>query len=258
MLFDLQSGKRRSVIRVVYAVLAALFLFGFVLFGIGSDAPGGLGDLFGFGTNQTEEADPATQFDSQLDQAQNRLAADPQNQEALLDVARYGFLAGNAVAPRDEETQQPVADEAAREYWNPALDAWERYLRTDPKEVDMGVAGQMVLVYQLLGDAGGAATTQRLIAEDQPTENSYAYLAFYEYSAGNIAAGDEAAERAVNEANGKAADRLEQQLADIGKQARAQKKAGEAGGGQGEGAPQLQSPFGGLGGGAAVPPTPTP
>jgi hypothetical protein len=256
MLFDLQSGKRRTVIRVVYAALAALFLFGFVLFGIGSEVSGGLGDVIGLGSNDTEEADPATQFDSQLDQAQKRLAQNPDDQDALLDVARYGFLAGNAVAPRDESTQQPVADEAARGYWNPALDAWERYLKTDPKEIDLTVAPQMVVIYQLLGDASGAAATQELIADAQPSLQAYGTLAFYEYSAGNIAAGDAASKKAVAEANGKQKQQVQKQLDDIAKQARAQKKAaGEASPGEGPG--QLQSPFGGLGSSAA-PPAPTP
>jgi hypothetical protein len=243
MLFDLQSGRRRNVVRIVYGTLAALFLFGFILFGIGSDVTLDPAQLFG-----GDDADPVTQFDSQVDEAQQRLANNPDNPDALLDVARYGFLAGNTVADQDEATGVPVANEEARSYWNPALDAWERYLRTDPQELDTTTASQMVLVYQVLGDASGAARTQAELAKAEPNPETYGALAYLYYVAGNVGAGDEAADKAVAQANGKEADRLERRLDKLSEQARKIKK--QAAPGEGE-EPQLQSPFGGVGG---VPP----
>jgi hypothetical protein len=240
MLFDLQSGRRRNVVRVVYGTLAALFLFGFVLFGIGGDVTLDPAQLFG-----GDDADPVTQFDSQVDEAQQRLANNPNSPDALLDGARYGFLAGNTVADQDEATGVPVANDEARSYWNPALDAWEGYLRTNPEELDVATASQMVLVYQVLGDAAGAARTQAEVAKDDPNPETYGALAYLHYVAGNIAAGDEAADKAVAQADGKEADRLERRLDRLSEQARKAKK--QAAPGEGE-EPQLQSPFGGVGG----------
>jgi hypothetical protein len=241
MLFDLQSGKRRNVVRIVYGTLAALFLFGFVLFGIGSSVTLDPAQLFG----GSDDADPVTQFDSQLDEAQKRLANNPDNPDAMLDVARYGFLAGNTVADQDETTGVPVANEEARSYWNPALDAWERYLRTDPKELETTTASQMVLVYQVLGDASGAARTQAELAKAEPNPETYGALAYLHYVAGDVAAGDEAADKAVAQTNGKEADELERRLDKLSEQARKINKQAPQGGGE---EPQLQSPFGGFGG----------
>jgi hypothetical protein len=248
MLFDLQSGRRRNVVRVVYGTLAALFLFGFVLFGIGGDVTLDPAQLFG----GSDDANPTTQFDAQVDEAQQRLAQNPDNPDALLDAARYGYLAGNTVADQDESTGIPVANEDARSYWNPALDAWERYVRTDPKEVDVTVAAQMVLVYQLLGDFSGAARTQALYAEQDPNPETYGTLAYLQYVAGDIAAGDEAADKAVAQAEGKDAKELERRLGNLSEQARKAKQQAAQGTGE---EPQIQSPFGGLGGfGGALPP----
>ena len=47
MLFDLR-GKRKRLVQVSYALLAAIFLVGFVGFGIGvGNSPGGLFDAIG-------------------------------------------------------------------------------------------------------------------------------------------------------------------------------------------------------------------
>ena len=49
MLFDLRSGKRRRLVQVVYTLLAASFIIGFVIFGVGSNGIGGIGDLISGG-----------------------------------------------------------------------------------------------------------------------------------------------------------------------------------------------------------------
>ena len=46
MLFDLRSGKRRRVVQVVYSLLAASFLIGFVIFGVGTGGLGSIADIF--------------------------------------------------------------------------------------------------------------------------------------------------------------------------------------------------------------------
>ena len=46
MLFDLRGRGRRRAVKVIYLGLALLLGGGLVLFGIGGDAHGGLGDAF--------------------------------------------------------------------------------------------------------------------------------------------------------------------------------------------------------------------
>jgi hypothetical protein len=247
MLFDLQSGKRKTVVRIVYGTLAALFLIGFVGFSIGSNVSGGIFDALGLTNSSGGSSDATTQYDSQIEQAEKQVKKNPQDEQALLNVARYRFLAGTQVADRDETTGQLVANDDARSQWNPALDAWEKYLKTDPKKPDLQVAGQMVYAYQQLGDAEGAAQTQKLIVAAQPSAIGYAQLAVFEYADGSLSAGDAAANKAESEAKGKQAKQISKQLDQFAKQARAVKKqaaaSSQASGGQG----QLQNPFGGLG-----------
>ena len=75
MLFDL-SGKRKRLVQVVYATLAALFLVGFVGFGIGSSGAGGLLDGLGLGGDGSGGS-LSGQYDDQIDSANQRLAKDP-------------------------------------------------------------------------------------------------------------------------------------------------------------------------------------
>jgi hypothetical protein len=49
MLFDLQSGRRRRVIQVVFGALAVIFAVSFVFFGIGSEVGGGFADSLNLG-----------------------------------------------------------------------------------------------------------------------------------------------------------------------------------------------------------------
>ena len=63
MLFDLRSPRRRVAIKFIYGTLAVLMGGGLIFFGIGSDASGGLSEVFGGGNadsgfeDQIEEAE---------------------------------------------------------------------------------------------------------------------------------------------------------------------------------------------------------
>ncbi len=109
MLFDLQSGKRRRVVQVVFGTMALLFGVSFLFFGIGSEASGGLADLFGFGTNSQSTGNP--QFDEQVEDAEDAVAADPKDEKALLELAQVRYQAGQFQLEADPETGQPVVTE---------------------------------------------------------------------------------------------------------------------------------------------------
>lgn len=271
MLFDL-GGKRKRVVQVVFAFLALIFAITFVGFGIGSDASGGIFDALGLSSNSgSTDADPA--LDNQIERAEEALAANPEDEKALLALAETHFLKGQNALEKDE-LGQPVdfTDESLSEYAE-ATDAWEKYLATKPEKPDDGVAPLIVQAYEYqqisattpgeLEDAlEGAVEAARVVAEARPSAGSYAQLGYFAYLAGDTATAKEAEKRALAEASDSTAkdqvrSQLEQgeaqgeALALQLKQAAAEKKAAtpdEA---------QLENPLEGFGG-TASPTSPLP
>jgi hypothetical protein len=98
MLFDLQ-GKRKRFVQVIYAGLAILIGGGLVFFGIGGAGNGGLLDAVGIGGGNTSSS---SNYDDQIDKANETLQGNPKDERALLALARYQFLKG--------QEQRDVAD----------------------------------------------------------------------------------------------------------------------------------------------------
>jgi tetratricopeptide (TPR) repeat protein len=271
MLFDLKSGKRRRVVQVVFGFLAFIFFISFVGFGIGSGTSGGLFDAIGLGGDDSTDASVTSQYQPQIDAAGQKLQKDPKDAKALVSLARYRYLSGSAELEADEETQTFTLTEGTLDDWNQALDAWERYVKTDPKDIDPQVAAQMICAYvpalpppTCIGaqtadvDFAGAIKTQELLISDDPSAANYVNLAYFLYSDGRIDAGRAAADKAIAEAPANQQDKYEKAFNQLDEQAakikKAQKKAGQAG--SATGGSQLQNPFGSLGSGSsgAVPP----
>jgi tetratricopeptide (TPR) repeat protein len=252
MLFDLQSGRRKTVVRVVYSLLAASFLIGFVIFGVGSSGLGGVGDLISGGSGGDSAAQSAQQ--AAIDSAEKKLKKDPKDQKALVDLTRAYYLAGAGAADVDSNGQPIPSDDTITE-WNKSLDVWERYLKTNPKPPDKQLAPQIANAYQAVGDFEGAAKTQQAIVEEDPNVFNYGRLAFFLYADGNLEAGKKAADTAISKAKGsqkkqyeKAFDQLAKQAESLQKASKAQSKASGN---------QLQDPFGGLSGGGSTPIVPS-
>jgi hypothetical protein len=253
VLFDLR-GKRRRVVQVVYGLLAASFLIGFVFFGVGTGGGvGSISDLLGGGSGGST----STQFDDQIDTANARLKKDPKDAAALLKLAENEWFKAKSGVEQDPTTGQitGISDEAHADLGQSA-DAWARYLKVNKGKPDAGVATEMVQVYGLLNDADGAAKAQRIVAEQTPSQNSYGNLALYLYFAGDIAGGDAAANKALGLAPKIQGKQLKTQLDQIRERAvkakkqaaKAQKKAQKnAPSGTPPGTSPLQSPFGGAG-----------
>lgn len=261
MLFDL-SGKRRNFIRVVYAVLAALFLGGFLFFGIGSDAPGGLGDLLGFGTNEPTSGSP--QYDEEIEDAEARLAEDPKDEAALEELVRVRYQAGNDSLEADEETGEISLTPEAETQFSESADAWERYAKVakKPSPDVAAIANQaygILLQFSAPQDlpqlAEEALPAAEVYAESNPGVGTYATLAQYAYFAGDTKTGDDAAARAVEEVDAPQRKQLQKDL-ESAKEAAAQldkqlaKQAQQ--GGEGE---AFSNPLGDLGTGSPLGPT---
>jgi hypothetical protein len=254
VLFDLRSGKRRRVVQVVYSLLAASFLVGFVIFGIGSNGVGSISDLFGGGGGGST----SSAYDTQINAAKEQLKKDPQNEKALANLASYEYQAGRTGVTQASPSAPPEVSDDAQTTLGDAVDAWTRYLKV-AKKPDPLLASSMAQAYVLLDDPQGAVQAQRIFAEAQPSANTLGSLALYLYAAGEFAAGDKAAKEAVAKAPKGSAKQIEVQLASIKKRAqkfaKAQKAAAKAQPGKNPSSSQLQDPFSGL---APSAPAPTP
>lgn len=255
MVFDTR-GRRKHVVRVVYAILA--LLMGASLFVV--VGPFNIAELFGNGSaGSTTEV-----FDEQGERIEGRLAKDPTDEALLLALTRARISAGNAKAEGGLESETPQLSPDARRDYEQALEAWNRYLKQAGVEPNP-VAAQLVAgTFFRLAETGSntpeeiesnlavAVKAQRIAAEERPNVGSLSSLGIYEYFSGNFKAGDKATKRATANVPEAEAKNIEKQLAVYRKQARqfvksverfakAQKESG--------GEEPFQNPLGGIGSG---------
>jgi hypothetical protein len=257
MLFEL-GGRRKRFIQVIYVFLALLLGGGLVFMGIGGDAQGGLLDAFGLGTNSSTTTDSPTGDD--IEKAEEALAADPNDEKALLLLARSPYIAGQQALEIDDQGQAALSEESIAAF-EASIDAWESYLETRPDKPDDEVATVVFQAYGNLAFAGsdpaliqdrleGATETAQIVAEAQPGPNSYLQLATYAYLSGDPKLGAEAGKKAEAEADEASLDAVKSQLEQAEQQGKAIQKqlAAEA-----PTEEDLQNPLQGLGGTTGAP-----
>jgi len=251
MLFDIR-GRRKHVVRVVYAILA--LLMGASLFLV--VGPFNLGNLA-----SNSSTDAAKVLQEQAERTEQKLRQDPDNEALLLSLTRARMGAANALTEVNSETGLTIFTPEGRQELERGVESWNRYLK-QTKEPKASAALLVSRSYFSLAESAGtfreaienvagAAKTQRIAAEAQPTINSLTTLAIYEYYSGDFAAGD----KAVKEAEAKALNKAEAK--EIGKQLVEFRQRGKAFEAQKKevakeekklGKERLQNPFGGLSG----------
>jgi hypothetical protein len=256
MLFDIR-GRRRNVIRVVYATLA--LLMGASLFvAVG---PFNLAELVGQGGSGSSAAEV---YEEQAERIEERLAKNPANAEdQLLRLTRVRLGAGQVLAEQDPATGTTVLTPEAIEQYELGQEAWNRYLKEAGDDVNPAAAGLVATSYfsvaeqsETLGDIEenieGATKAQRIAAEASPNLNTLSTLAIFQYFNGEFETGDKTAKRAAAEAPKAQRKAVEKQLASTRKRAdgwdeRRRKFAKQQ---AKQGKEQLQNPLGGLSGGS--------
>jgi len=254
MVFDTR-GRRKHVIRVVYAILA--ILMGTSLFLV--VGPVNIGALIG---NQGSTSSAAKVFDEQSERIERRLAKDPTDEALLLSLVRARIGAGNAKIEVNPSSEVPTVPLEARNDFEAALVAWNRYLKQVGDEPSTTAAQLVAVSFFKLAESSTsvpeaqanvakATDAQQIVAEQRPNLGSLSTLAIYQYFNGEYAAGDkttkQAAAKATSAAEGK---NVEKQLAEQRKSskkfeqqkkqfAKIEKEAGKE---------KLANPFGGLGG----------
>jgi hypothetical protein len=282
MLFDLQSPRRRGVIKVIYAFLAILMGGGLIFFGIGSDASGGLSELF-TGNDSSE-----TGFEDQIEEQEEKLATNPQDAAALTELVDLHFQAGTGLIEVDESTGQQNVTAEAEEELQKGADAWDQLVKANQGNAPSGAALTAVQIFSILAqgeltkaaagsgqtaldDADDSLANWKAAAEAQTATikgedpEDLVRLASLYYFAGEFEQGDEAAARAEAAAKGEDGKELQKQLEAGKKEAqrivdqieafRAQlKKAGAQGatGGATGDNPLSEIGGGGLGGGGGL------
>ncbi len=250
MLFDTR-GKRRHVIRVVYAILA--LLMGASLFLV--VGPFNLGELVG----GSDSGSASEVFEDQAVRIEGRLAKDPQDEALLLALTRARINAGNSQLGGLTETEAPTMSPEARKEFQAALEAWGRYLKQVGDEPSSTAAQLVAGTFFQLAERGStgleelqeniaqAVKAQRIVAEQQPNVGTLSTLAIYEYFHGNFAAGDKAEKKAIAGTSTKSeAEAIEKQLAQYRKRAEEFQKSAKQAAKQERQAGQeaLQNPFG--------------
>jgi chaperonin cofactor prefoldin len=255
MVFD-TSGRRKHVVRVVYAILA--LLMGASLFLV--VGPVSIGSLFG---SNGSSSSASKVLDEQAERIERKLRTQPADEALLLGLTRTRISAGNSLTEVNPETGATTFTAEGRQELNQGVETWARYLK-QAKEPNPSTALLVSRAYFGLAESGAsleealnnvkkAAAAQRIAAEARPTVNSLTTLAIYEYYAGNFAAGDKATKEAEAAAPAKSeAKKINKQMAEYRQRGeefkKQQKEVAKQEGTQRKEA--LENPLGGLGGGS--------
>lgn len=240
MLFDLRSPRRRFFIKVTYSILAILLAGGLVFFGIGSDATGGISDIFTGGGGSADNA-----FEDEIEDAEQRARENPRDPAAQAELVQLYYQAGQQQVEIDEETQQQFFTSEGEESLTKAANAWDRYLKlTGGKKVDSSAALLAVQAYNALASialtsaSGGggqealddaddaltffrsAAGAQATLADQEGKAEDHASVAELLFFAGDFGPGEEAAQRALAAAKGSERGELQKRLDQAEKQGR--------------------------------------
>lgn len=168
MLFDLR-GRRKRVIQVIYVILAIIMAASLVVIGL----PGGVNP---FGNSNSANQDVAQANVERAENLQRKLQAQPNNENAAVELIRARFSAGQSLYETNPDTGQTSITDDATEQFQLAADAWTSYLKMTDNQPDPEVAqlmsqvlftlSQGSTVAQFQANIEDAAQAQKFVAED--------------------------------------------------------------------------------------------
>jgi Skp family chaperone for outer membrane proteins len=202
MVFDIR-GKRRHVVKAVYAILAILMAASLFLV-VG---PVNIGSLLG--TSSSGENNLAEEYEKRAERIETELQKQPGEEKLLANLTNNRMLAGQqryAAGPNGEAL--PTTE--SRTQYQKASAAWSEYLEA-AKEPTASLAQRMAGVLFTLAqlsrsypeaeaNISAAAEAQKMYAEERPTLNSLSTQALYMLYAGDFEKAEEvnaAAEKAA-------------------------------------------------------------
>jgi hypothetical protein len=222
LVFDTR-GKRKHVVRVVYAILA-LLMGGSLFLVVG---PVNIGELFG---SSSTTGSAGKLFEEQAERIEGRLVKEPTNEQLLLQLTRARINSGNSQIEVVSETEVPAVSLEARKELEAGYEAWSRYLKQ--AEEPSPTAAQLVAgtffrlaesstsLLEAEETVSQATKAQKIAAEQSPSLGSLSTLAIYQYFNSEFAGGDKTAKQAAAKSSSKAeAKSIEKQLAEFRKNA---------------------------------------
>jgi len=197
MLFDLRSAGRRRTVKGVYLGLALLMFVGFVGFSVGSSGlSGGIVDAItgsnGGGTDNSGQE----RLEANVRTADAKAKAAATNPVAWRDLTQARLRLANVGDNYD--SAQNVYTAAGKRQLTAASTAWDKYLALKPSTPDESVARQMIQAYIQIDQPDKAVSTQEVLTQIDPTQQTFSNLAILAYQAGNLRKGDLAAGKAVD------------------------------------------------------------
>jgi hypothetical protein len=233
VLFDLQTPRRRRVVRVVFGGLAIIFAISFVFLGVGTGGGGfSFSDLFGGGGSSS-----STAFDDDIKAADQQLLVTPNDPATLARLVQLHYSAANA---NTDSNGVPTSD--GEQQLRQAADSWNKYVKASKGNLSPTPAVYALNTFDLLArldfttarsdtsstealtdinsavsDWKSAAQAQQTLIDKQPnktTSNSYATLAQYLYLSGDTQGGDQATAKA-KQSKGADASTIDSQLKSI-------------------------------------------
>src|SRR5512146_1910343 len=183
LVFDTR-GKRKHVVRVVYAILA--LLMGGSLFLVTGGV--NLGSLLG---NSSSTGSASKLFEEQAERLEGRLVKDPNNEQMLLALTRARINSGNAQIEVVSETEVPTVSPEAHKELEAGYEAWTRYLK-QAKEPSPTAAQLVAGTFFRLAESSTslleseesiakATKAQKIAAAQSPSLGSLSTLAIYQY-----------------------------------------------------------------------------
>jgi hypothetical protein len=267
VLFDLQSPRRRRVVRIVFGGLAVIFALSFVLLGVGTGGGGfSFSDLFGGSSGSSV----SSAFDSDITAQEAKLKINPNDPVALAQLVQLHYQAGSQDVNSDgtltSDGEQQLRESA--DSWNKlvkvtkggdvnqtaalfALNTFDQLGTVDFQKArtDTTTTDALTDVNGAISDWRSAAQAQQILITKDPkkaTPNTYGRLASYLYLSGQTQAGDQAAAQAKGAAQQlKPIQQLGQQLQAAIKQLQKQQQQTQGAGGGG-------NPLGGVGGSSGL------
>lgn len=221
MLFDIR-GRRRHVVKVVYAILAVLMAASLFLVtgAINLNSILGTASSTGSATKSLEE---------QAERIEAKLAKTPEDEDMLLNLTRTRINVANTMITNGASGQSGA--EEVKQQLALASEDWSRYLKA-AQEPSAGLAVQVApAMFQLaelstsgpeaLENIKAATEAQEIVAEARPSLNSLSTLGIYQAFAQEFKAAEKSIEEASKFANTKfERENLENKFAEIEKNAK--------------------------------------
>lgn len=221
MVFDIR-GRRKHVVKVVYAVLAVLM--GASLFLV--VGPLNIGELFN-SNGSSAGGEVAKPYEEQAERLEAKLKKAPEDPDLLQGLTRAHVTAGNSLLssePGEEELTQAVQQyQLASSSWSEYLDATDEPSAGTAQLVApalLALAERSRTYEQAEHGVEAATEAQKIVAEQRPTLNSYSTLALYTYFTGDYKAAEAAQAKAAKLTREKyEVEQLDKQMEEVKKNA---------------------------------------